>query len=219
MEISFVGHACFRLRGREASVVVDPYGKGLGLTTLTPSKFAADILTISHDHPGHNNSAMVGGEPKIVDCPGEYEIRGVAIRGVAAYHDNEQGEKLGKVTLFAIEIDDVVVAHLGDLGHPLTELQQEQLGAVDVLLVPAGGGTALSATQAAEVTNQVEPKIVVPMHYKLPGMKLALDEPKHFASEMGIDKIEYQPKLSLAGKPSNDETRVVFLEARGANPG
>ncbi|HEV3233099.1 MAG TPA: MBL fold metallo-hydrolase [Candidatus Dormibacteraeota bacterium] len=219
MEISFVGHACFRLRGREASVVVDPYGKGLGLTTLTPSKFAADILTISHDHPGHNNSAMVGGEPKIVDCPGEYEIRGVAIRGVAAYHDNEKGVKLGKVTLFAIEIDDVVVAHLGDLGHPLTELQQEQLGAVDVLLVPAGGGTALSATQAAEVTNQVEPKIVVPMHYKLPGMKLALDEPKHFASEMGIDKIEYQPKLSLSGKPSNDETRVVFLEARGANPG
>jgi L-ascorbate metabolism protein UlaG (beta-lactamase superfamily) len=219
MEISFVGHACFRLRGREASVVVDPYGKGLGLTTLTPSKFAADILTISHDHPGHNNSAMVGGEPKIVDSPGEYEIRGVAIRGVAAYHDSEMGEKLGKVTLFAIEIDDVVVAHLGDLGHSLTELQQEQLGAVDVLLVPAGGGTALSATQAAEVTNQVEPKIVVPMHYKLPGMKLALDEPKHFASEMGIDKIEYQPKLSLSGKPSNDETRVVFLEARGANPG
>src|ERR1700730_4866072 len=128
MEISFVGHACFRLRGREASVVVDPYGKGLGLTTLTPSKFAADILTISHDHPGTNTPAMAGGEPKIVDCPGEYEIRGVAIRGVAAYHDNEQGEKLGKVTLFAIEIDDVVVAHLGDLGHPLTELQQEQLG-------------------------------------------------------------------------------------------
>jgi L-ascorbate metabolism protein UlaG (beta-lactamase superfamily) len=218
MEISYVGHACFRLRGREASVVVDPYGKGLGLTTLTPSKFGADILTISHDHPGHNNSAMVGGDPKIVDCPGEYEIKGVAIRGVAAYHDNEKGQKLGKVTIFAIEIDDVVVAHLGDLGHPLTELQQEQLGAVDVLLVPAGGGTALSATQAAEVTNQVEPKIVVPMHYKLPGMKLALDEPKHFASEMGIDKIEYQPKLSLSGKPSNDETRVVFLEARGANP-
>ncbi len=216
MEISFVGHACFRLRGRDASVVVDPYGKGLGLTTLTPSKFAADILTISHDHPGHNNAAMVGGDPKLVDCPGEYEIKGVAIRGVAAYHDAENGEKLGKVTLFAIDIDDVVVAHLGDLGHPLTELQQEQLGAVDVLLVPAGGGTALSATQAAEVTNQLEPKIVVPMHYKLPGMKLALDEPKHFASEMGIERIEYLPKLSLSGKPGGDETKVVFLEARAA---
>ena len=218
MEISFVGHACFRLRGREASVVVDPYGKGLGLTTLTPSKFTADILTISHDHPGHNNSAMVGGDPKIVDCPGEYEIRGVAIRGVAAYHDDERGAKLGKVVLFAIDVDDIVVAHLGDLAHPLTELQQEQLGTVDVLLVPAGGGTALSATQAAEVTNQLEPKIVVPMHYQLPGMKLSLDEPKHFAAEMGIDKIEYQPKLSLNSKPSSDEMKVVFLEARGATP-
>ena len=216
MEISFVGHACFRLRGREASVVVDPYGKGLGLTTLTPSRFTADILAISHDHPGHNNAGMVGGEPKLVDCPGEYEIKGVAIRGVAAFHDSEQGAKLGRVTLFAIDVDDIVVAHLGDLGHPLTELQQEQLGSVDVLLVPAGGGTSLTATQAAEVTNQLEPKIVVPMHYKLPGMKLALDEPKHFASEMGLEKIDYQPKLSLNGKPSSDEVRVVFLEARGA---
>jgi L-ascorbate metabolism protein UlaG (beta-lactamase superfamily) len=159
---------------------------------------------------------MVGGDPKLVDCPGEYEIIGVAIRGVAAFHDNEQGEKLGKVTLFAIEIDDIVVAHLGDLGHALSELQQEQLGSVDVLLVPVGGGAALTATQAAEVTNQLEPKIVIPMHYKLPGLKVALDEPKHFASEMGIDRIEYQPKLSLAGKPSGEEMKVVFLEARGA---
>jgi L-ascorbate metabolism protein UlaG (beta-lactamase superfamily) len=216
MEISFVGHACFRLRGRDASVVVDPYGKGIGLTTLTPSKFQADILTISHDHPGHSNQAMVGGDPKLVDCPGEYEIGGVVIRGVNAFHDAEQGARLGMVTLFAIEVDDIVVAHLGDLGHSLSELQQEQLGTVDVLLVPAGGGAALTATQAAAVTNQLEPKIVIPMHYKLPGMKLALDEPKHFASEMGIDKIEYQPKLSLNAKPSSDETKVVFMEARGA---
>jgi L-ascorbate metabolism protein UlaG (beta-lactamase superfamily) len=218
MEISFVGHACFRLRGRDASVVVDPYGKGLGLTTLTPSKFAADILTISHDHPGHNNTAMVGGDPRVVTKPGEYEIKGVAIRGVAAWHDDERGAKLGKITLFAIDIDDVVVAHLGDLAHPLTELQQEQLGAVDVLLVPVGGGAALTATQAAAVTNQVEPKIVVPMHYMLPGLKLALDEPRHFASEMGVEKIEYEPKLTLGGKPSSDETKVVFLEARAVNP-
>lgn len=216
MEISFVGHACFRLRGREANVVVDPYGKAIGLATLTPSKFTADILAISHDHPGHNNRAMVGGDPKVVDCPGEYEIKGVAVRGVAAHHDAEKGERLGKMTLFAIEVDEIVVAHLGDLGHPLTELQQEQLGAVDVLLVPVGGGAALTATQAAEVTNLVEPRIVIPMHYKLPGLKAPLDDPKHFASEMGIERIEYLPKLSLGGKPGGDETKVVFLEARAA---
>ncbi|MEA2646875.1 MAG: hypothetical protein QOE92_1958 [Chloroflexota bacterium] len=216
VEISFVGHACFRLRGREASVVIDPYGKGLGLPTLTPSKFAADILAISHDHPGHNNRAMVGGDPHVVDSPGEYEVRGVAIRGVAAYHDDARGEKLGRNVMFAVEIDEVTIAHLGDLGHSLTEGQQEQLGAVDVLLLPVGGGAALSATQAAEVANQLEPKIVVPMHYKLPGLKVSLDEPKHFAAEMGIDRIEYQPKLSLSNKPSSDEMRVVFLEARSA---
>jgi L-ascorbate metabolism protein UlaG (beta-lactamase superfamily) len=216
MEINFVGHACFRLRGREASVVVDPYGKGLGLATLTPSKFSADIVTISHDHPGHNNIAMVGGDPHVIDCPGEYEIKGVPVRGVAAFHDDEKGAKLGRVTIFAIELDDVVVAHLGDLGAPLTEHQQEQLGSIDVLLVPAGGGDALSATQAAAVANQLEPKIVVPMHYRLPGLKAGLDDPKHFASEMGIEKIDYQAKLSLSGKPSGDDMKVVFLEARAA---
>lgn len=216
VEISFVGHACFRLRGREASVVVDPYGKGLGLATLTPSKFTADILALTHDHPGHNNQAMVGGDPHLVVSPGEYEIRGVAIRGVASFHDDAHGEKLGRNVMYAIEIDEITIAHLGDLGHALTEGQQEQLGAVDVLLLPVGGGAALSATQAAEVASQLEPKIVVPMHYKLPGLKVALDEPKHFAAEMGIDKIEYQPRLSLSGKPSGDEMKVVFLEARAA---
>lgn len=214
MEISFVGHACFRLRGREASVVIDPYGKGMGLTTPVPSKFAADVLVISHEHPGHNNRAVVGGDPFVVTTPGEYEVHGVSVRGVAAYHDEEAGAKLGNVTLFAITIDEVVVAHLGDLGHGLSEAQQEQLGSIDVLLVPVGGGTALSATAAAAVANQIEPKIVVPMHYKLPGLKAALDEPKHFAQEMGIQQIEYLPKLVLNSKPSGDETKVIFLEAR-----
>ena len=185
MEISFVGHACFRLRGREASVVVDPYQKSLGLPTQVPSRFAADVLTISHDHPGHNNAAMVGGKPWVITGPGEYEVKGIGVRGVAAWHDDEQGGKLGAVTMYAIDIDDVVVAHLGDLGHQLDATQLEQLGSVDVLLLPVGGGNCLSATQAAAVVNQVEPKIVVPMHYRLPGLKPQLDEPQHFAKEMG----------------------------------
>src|SRR5258708_12778723 len=115
MEISFVGHACFRLRGREASVVIDPYGKGLGLTTLVPSKFGADVLAIPHDHPGHSNRAMVGGDPFVITAPGEYEVTGVGVRGVAAYHDNESGAKLGNVTLFAITVAEVVAAHHGAL--------------------------------------------------------------------------------------------------------
>jgi L-ascorbate metabolism protein UlaG (beta-lactamase superfamily) len=214
MEISFVGHACFRLRGREASVVIDPYGKGLGLTTLAPSKFSADVLAITHDHAGHNNRGMVGGNPFLVTTPGEYEVKGVGVRGIAAFHDSEAGGRLGNVTIFSITVDEIVVAHLGDLGHELSEAQQEQLGSVDVLLLPVGGGAALTATAAAAVANQLEPKIVIPMHYKLPGLKPALDEPKHFAAEMGIQQIEYVPKLVLNSKPSSDDTKVVFLEAR-----
>ena len=217
MEITFLGHACFRIRGRDAAVVVDPYSKSLGLPTQQPSKFGADILAISHDHPGHNNAAMVGCKPRVVDGPGEYEIQGVGLRGVGAYHDGEKGGRFGEVTLFAIEIDDVVVAHLGDLGHQLSEQQQEALGSVDVLLLPVGGGNCLGPTQAAAVANQIEPRVVVPMHYKLPHVKAELEDPKHFAAEMGIQAIEYQPKLSISGRPSNEETRVVFLEARAAS--
>jgi L-ascorbate metabolism protein UlaG (beta-lactamase superfamily) len=219
MEISFLGHACFRLRGRDASVVVDPYAKSLGLPTQVPSKFSADVLAITHDHPGHNNEAMVGGKPKVIRGPGEYEIKGVGIRGVGAYHDREKGARFGPMTLYVIEIDEVVVAHLGDLGHGLSEAQQEQLGTVDVLLLPVGGGNCLSATEAAAVANQIEPKVVVPMHYKLPNLKAELDDPKHFAAEMGIQAIEYQPKLSVAGRPSNEDMKVVFLEARAAASG
>jgi L-ascorbate metabolism protein UlaG (beta-lactamase superfamily) len=217
MEISFVGHACFRLRGRDASVVIDPYAKALGLPMMQPSRFAADIVVVTHDHPGHNNVSMVGGSPRVVQGPGEYEIRGVGLRGVQAYHDDARGANLGRVTMFAIEIDDITVAHLGDLGHPLTESQQEQLGSIDVLLIPVGGGQALTATQAAAVANQLEPKVMIPMHYRLPGLKPSLDDPTHFAKEMGIQAIEYQPKLSLSGKPGADEIKVVFLEARATS--
>lgn len=216
MEISFVGHSCFRLRGRDASVVIDPYGKGIGLATLVPSRFAADVLAITHDHPGHNNRAMVGGDPKVIDGPGEYEVKGVSIQGVSAFHDDEGGARLGRVTMFSITLDEVVVAHLGDLGHSLTEAQQAQLGSVDVLLLPVGGGNSLSATAAAGVANQLEAKVVIPMHYRLPGLKVELDDPQHFAAEMGIETVEFQPKLSLNSKPGSDEMKVVFLEARAA---
>jgi len=216
LEISFVGHSCFRLRGREASVVTDPYGKGLGLTTLIPSRFAADVLCISHDHPGHNNARMVGGDPRTLTSPGEYEVKGIGVRGVSAHHDDEGGARLGAVTLFAITIDEITVAHLGDLGHPLTEAQQEKLGSVDVLLLPVGGGASLGATAAIAVLNQVEPRIVIPMHYQLPGLKVPLDAPSHFAAEMGIPAVEYQPKLTLNSRPAGDEMKVVFLEARSA---
>jgi L-ascorbate metabolism protein UlaG (beta-lactamase superfamily) len=216
MEISYLGHSCFKIRGRDASVVTDPFGKGLGLPTQVPSRFTADIVTISHDHLGHNNLAMVGGDPHLVNGPGEYEIRGVNIQGVAAYHDDAQGVRLGRVTLYAIAIDDIVLAHLGDLGHSLSEEQLARLGAVDILLIPVGGGNALAATQAAAVANQLEPKVVIPMHYKLPGLKVELDDPKHFASEMGLETVNYEPRFAVSGKITGDEMKVLFLEARAA---
>jgi L-ascorbate metabolism protein UlaG (beta-lactamase superfamily) len=217
MEISYIGLSCFRIKGKDATVVIDPFGKTVGLQVPVPSRFVADVLLITHDHPGHGNISAVGGSPKVVDCPGEYEIKGIGIQGVAAYHDAEQGEAQGSITIFALEVDGVVVAHLGDLAHALSEEQQERLGSIDVLLVPVGGGNSLSATMAVEVINQLEPKIVIPMHYKLPELKINLDDLQHFSSEMGIPNMEFVPKLSLGAKPATEDMKVMFLEARSVS--
>ncbi|MDZ4278759.1 MAG: MBL fold metallo-hydrolase, partial [Dehalococcoidia bacterium] len=165
MEITWLGHSCFRLRGRDAAVVFDPCDKKTGYNIGRPT---ADIVTVSHDHPGHSNVAAVAGSPRVVAGPGEFEIAGVLIMGIRTYHDKEQGGKLGKNTAYVLELDDVRVCHLGDLGHVPTPEQVEELSGVHVLLAPVGGGSTIGAAAAAEVVSLLEPKLVIPMHYKTP---------------------------------------------------
>lgn len=181
MEITWVGQACFRLRGRSAFVVTDPFDPKL--LSFSLPKLTADIVTVSHEHGDHNNSdaikslpalptqaSQVGdmGKVRVLKGPGEYEIKGVNIRGVSSWHDDEQGAQRGKNTIFVLEIDGVRVAHLGDLGQ--TELTQDQLadiGNVDVLLTPVGGFYTIDARGAALIVAQIEPKVVIPMHYRI----------------------------------------------------
>ena len=211
MEITWLGHACFRLKGREATAVTDPCAKSTGYTIGKPT---ADIVTVSHDHPGHNNVGAVAGSPKVVEGPGEFEISGVPILGVRTYHDAEKGTKLGKNTAYVFEIDDVHICHLGDIGHVPTGELAEELSGVDVLLVPVGGHNSLGATQAAETVSLLEPKLVVPMHYKTPAAKVELDPVERFLKEMGSQKAmdEVQPKLTVTRTTLPDETKVVVLD-------
>jgi len=209
MEISWLGHSCFRIKGRQATVITDPYSPELGYSLGKPT---AQIVTVSHQHPGHSYVQGVGGEPRPVLGPGEYEISGVLIIGVATFHDADSGSKRGKNTVYLMEVDEVSVCHLGDLGHVLTDEQAEQLDNVDVLLLPVGGVTTINASVAAEVVRQLEPKAVVPMHYKTEVLKRELAPVERFLKEMGLKEINSQPKLSFTKASLPVSTQVFLLD-------
>lgn len=215
MELTWLGHACFRLRGKEVTIITDPFGPQLGYTL---GRVNAQIVTVSHDHPGHNNVAAVGGEPHVIRGPGEYEVQDVLITAVASYHDDERGKRLGRNTIYALHIDDISVCHLGDLGHVLTNGQREEIGDVDVLLVPVGGKNTINAAQAVEVISQLEPRIIIPMHYATAateGKVEGLDPVEKFCREMGVEVVDPQPKLAVTRGTLPSEPQVTTLSYRG----
>jgi L-ascorbate metabolism protein UlaG (beta-lactamase superfamily) len=198
------------LRGRSAAVVTDPFPPTIGLKL---QKLDADLVTVSHEHDNHNYTQAVRDGYEIRG-PGEYEVAGVSVIGFPTYHDSEKGATRGRNTVYLIEIDDVRVCHLGDLGHRLDDTDAETVSSVDVLLVPVGGRTAIDAAQAAEVVRQLEPRFVVPMHYAIPGLKLELDSVDRFLKEMAVVAGEPLPKLSVQASSGEYETKVVVLEPR-----
>ena len=210
MDVTWLGHGCFRLRGRGAAVVTDPYPPAIGLKL---QRLEADLVTVSHEHDNHNYTQVVRDAYEIRG-PGEYEVAGVSVIGVPMYHDSEKGAKRGRNTVYLIEIDGVRVVHLGDLGHRLDDADAEAISSPDVLLVPVGGGTAINAAQAAEVVRQLEPRYVIPMHYAIPGLKVELDPVDRFLKEMGVTASEPQPKLSVQASAGEYETKVVVLEPK-----
>jgi L-ascorbate metabolism protein UlaG (beta-lactamase superfamily) len=207
MEITWLGHSCFRIKGSHATIITDPYPPDLGYSL---GKVTARVVTVSHPHPGHSYVKGIGDEPKVVTGPGEYEIGGVLIIGIPTFHDGAGGKERGKNTAYLMEIDEVTVCHLGDLGHALTNEQTEALENVDVLLIPVGGVSTINATTAAEVVRQIEPKIVIPMHYKTEALKRELEPVDRFLKEMGTREIEPQPKLSVT-KQNLPLSMQVFL--------
>jgi L-ascorbate metabolism protein UlaG (beta-lactamase superfamily) len=209
MDITWLGHSCFRIKGSRATIVTDPYSKDLGYSLGKPT---ARIVTISHDHPGHSYAEGVGGQPRVVKRPGEYEISDVLIIGIATFHDREGGKKRGKNTVYLMEIDEVAVCHLGDLGHVLTSEQIEDIGNVDVLLLPVGGVSTINAPLAAEVVRQLEPKVVIPMHYKTPALKWELEPVDRFLKEIGAKQVGSQPKLSVSKSNLPLSTQVFLLD-------
>lgn len=211
MDVTWLGHGCFRLRGRGAAVVTDPYPPSLGPKL---PRLEADLVTVSHQHENHSYVQTVTREPYVITGPGEYEVAGVTVVGLPTFHDDRGGELHGRNTVYVIELDDVRVCHLGDLGHALNDNQLETIANVDVLLVPVGGGKTLDAARSAEVVRLVEPRLVVPMHYSLPSVKTELEPVERFLKEMGVAEAEPQGRLSVQGSSGESETRIVVLEPR-----
>ncbi len=209
MDISWLGHSCFRIRGSHTIVITDPYPPSVGYSLGKPT---AHIVTVSHQHSGHSYVQGISGEPRLVIKPGEYEISGVLIIGIATFHDADRGEKKGKNIVYLMEVDEILICHLGDLGHVLTTEQVEEIGNVDVLLLPVGGVSTIDAPMAAQVVRQLEPKAVIPMHYKTPALSRELEPVERFIKEMGVQQIEPQPKLSLTKSSLPISTQVFLLD-------
>jgi len=209
MEISWYGYACFRLRDRGIAIVTDPYDDSVG---YQPPRLRAEVVTVSHPHPSHSNVRAVRGRRKVFDGPGEYEIQGVFITGISTYHDQKKGKERGTNTVFLFDFGGVSVCHLGSLGHPLTQAQTELLSDVSVLLVPVGGGSTLNAARAAEVISHVEPRIVIPMRYRTPGVAIRLDPVTRFLKEMGLAKPDTVDSLKVTASSLPEDTQVVLLK-------
>jgi L-ascorbate metabolism protein UlaG (beta-lactamase superfamily) len=205
MELTWYGLSCFRLSDRKhASVVTDPYNGKLGLPAL---KLKADVVTVSHDAQGHNYAAAVSGAQHNLDGPGEYEIGNVFISGIVTRNAARSTNNV----IFLFDYDGLKIAHLGDLDKVPSQTEIEALEEVNILLLPVGGGNSLNAAQASELVSMLEPNIVVPMHYKIPGLKLELEEVDRFLKEMGVtDPTEEDSlKISLSNLPEETETVIL----------
>lgn len=209
MEITWHGMSCFRITERKlATVVTDPFAADIGLGDL---KLNADVVTVSHDAPGHNHVQAVSGTEHVLTGPGEYEIGGVFITGIATPSKNGKFNNV----IFVFDYNGLTVAHLGDIGEVPSQKQIEDLELVNVLLVPVGGGSSLNAARAAELVSMIEPNIVIPMHYQIPGLKTKLDPLDKFLKEMGATDAKEEASFKVAsadGLP--EETTVIILASK-----
>lgn len=215
MDIYWYGQACFKIKGKSASVVIDPYDPEFtGLKA--PKDLQADVVLSSHSHKDHNFTSQItnasGNKTMVFTEPGEYEIGGVVITGVDSFHDNTEGSERGKNTIFHMFFDGLDIVHLGDLGQTkLTEEQLAQIGQTDILMVPVGSVYTIDAKAASEIAAQLEPKIIIPMHYKIEGLKAELEGIEGFLKEMGVEQATPQQKLSVTKDKLPEEPQVVVL--------
>ncbi len=222
MDITYLGHSSFKIKFRSAALITDPFDSKM--VGLKYSGVEGEIVTVSHNHPDHNSVDKVSSVKKVVEGPGEYEISGVSIMGYKTFHDartsdDKNGEERGENTVYIIEADGLRVVHLGDLGHPLSDELVDEIGDVDVLMIPVGGFFTIGPKEATEIISKIEPYFVLPMHYKVPGLSPSLGDKllpvEDFLKESGIPT-ETLPKFSLKKEDilEDQNTKVIVLQTK-----
>ncbi|MBU0898159.1 MAG: MBL fold metallo-hydrolase [Patescibacteria group bacterium] len=214
MYITYIGHSCFKIQDKAGSdgvtIITDPFDKTVGFKMPSGQ---ADIVLVSHQHSDHNNTDAISGNPFIITNAGEYEIKDVSIEGVDTFHDNSSGKERGDNIAYKINIEGINIVHLGDLGHSLDSKQLEKLSGADILLIPVGGNYTIDAKKAVEVISQIEPRIVIPMHYKVGASTVEVAGVDKFIKELGIEPA-YEDKLKISKKElPQEDMELVILNA------
>jgi L-ascorbate metabolism protein UlaG (beta-lactamase superfamily) len=216
MKIIWHGQSCFQItvqteKGEKASIVIDPFEDEAGLKL---PKMEADILLVTHDHHDHNNIKAVSGNPLIINGPGEYENKGIFIQGIPASHDDVEGKEKGEITIYTILAEDISICHLSDIGQKeLTSEQIDSIDNVDILMIPVGGTYTIGTKEALKIMSQIEPKITIPMHYALPGMKTKLANLDEFQKTLGMASITPMENLTIKKKEfSEEEAKIIVLK-------
>lgn len=214
MNITWYGHSCFKLQGKDVALITDPFGKETG---LKPPATSADIVTISHESSNHNNRDAIKGEPFIIDGPGEYENKKVVVKGVESLSNNAKGQLSAANTIYIITFEDIRICHLGDLGEKILSTEQLHIiGEVDILFIPVGGSAALGAKEAGAIIGQIEPRVIIPMHYKIPGVKGNLekmDDIRLFCQDHNLNMDETVSKVSFKKKDlPEEEPQFIIMD-------
>ena len=218
MIIQWLGRSCFKVQTKngsdESTIVIDPFEDNT--SGLKMPRIQADILLMTHNHHDHNNAAAIKGEPFTIVNPGEYEFHGVFVYGIPAFHDDKQGQERGLTNVYKIITEEISIVHLGDLGQTLSDEQLERLGNVDILMIPVGGKYTINSEKANEVISQLEPRFVIPMHYKMDGEKAspdeALDTLDKFLKSSGLPSEKMEKfKISKKDLVSQAETKIITL--------
>ncbi|OGN10038.1 MAG: hypothetical protein A3J46_04225 [Candidatus Yanofskybacteria bacterium RIFCSPHIGHO2_02_FULL_41_11] len=209
MTIMWFGQSCFRIETKEGSILIDPFSKEIG---LRPPKIKDDLVLVTHDHHDHNNVADANPEAFIIKNPGEYEKQGIAVHGILAYHDKSEGKERGLNTIYIIKAEEMTICHLGDLGQEkLSDEQVQAIGDIDILMIPVGGTYTINSKEAVAVISQIEPKIIMPMHYKTPDLKVDIESADKFIKELGLTP-EKTDKFKMVKKNlPTEEMKLIVL--------